>query len=1205
MNNLAKILIICSVIFLFSNLGYSAVIANYTFEDGSGTTITDQAGGDHNAVFTYNNASWNSSDVYDGSYSLNVHTVGSPPPAQVNFTNTPIANIATGYMSFYLKVSSGEVPQLYQNDNIGVANYFLLYITGGNIRWYKENGGTPLTSNVSVTNNTWNYIVLSWNGTHDGIYINNELTATQADTSGTDNVAFMNRMYNNGGFFTIDNMVIASDIWTPPAPPAPPSTDPNVTFTMYRSDETTDFYCSPCFIEFDGNTYSWSGNNSMTFNIPIGSDDQMIARGDLLNKNATEIIYDVTISGNTAFIFNFSEALMHEDLLVINGTVTNNLLNDSTIFDRLGYDTVTWRSSSSNPSPYEYQVYEDIIVDCGTVTPAIETAIRNSDANITACLSHAGYNFFGVTWNFTSHSVSDSAGGFESRTHELWTDTLTYATGFDVYDVTYGYRIADGFFTCGGGGCVIASTIRNMTGGVFEESEEECRIRGQSGIQEAPLYWFLNIEGGQKAMVTNWANLANNDYLAYEPLRNVFIAYANGDVDFGAVDLTGVSFEALEGATGDNFNCFTNRPVDNVQCTIYGRTCTATSEVISTESTVIDDITQDTIGTGWWNSTEPYTEFNDLPIWRDLADPTEISYFLQSARDHDVNNIYVNLYYPYDIGSLSDKNLNDINFTYDFSNFGHWYKDIHAECSLAGLFAPAKNLQIDIYSAHNSTHYQQYTFGCIGVNDFYTEYFSYIPKENIPQLDDNFNNEANNLLGDQDYLLERGYVSDKNQSVPIIIDEYANVIWKNNLVVLWINESLDTSYNNFDLVPLYYTKYKEHTILSYTYNVTGQSICGVGEIPAGNYTYTCLAPDGYVFSDNNDDVLIKNVTVPPFTTIRVDMSRIRPLFVELEVKDNQGNPVVNARCESPYSTNNTNGQGKCLLSNIPPSTQFNITIIPTSNELPTVTTLIESGDYYNSDKVGTNGVNNACLDFDGIFYYTIPIEEIGRTKTLRFIVYDEDKDPSAILAAINSLIADQNLFQEWFLRDFGFYDRHFENIQNALASYTVSGATVSIDGDPQYTCVTGGDGTCSINWIPDLINHELIGSKPPAYLTTSELVPLYSFDGFTMLLKRNGTCWADPDCIAGTDDLDVNEQFAALGGILLSPLFIAILVCMGLGIGATFYSGGNMFIGAFSFLAGFFVMLMVGLIPLWVGLIFMIMAGGLLAWFLKSGFIGG
>lgn len=230
-----KYILISLLLLIFLASASASQRAFLTYEEGSGTTSVDITGNGHNAIWTYNNASFTTDSMF-GVYSLFMNgSANGSTGYEVTYQTTPIRNLAQGTVDLWVKLNitynSGQNVILLINDNPGVANYVQLYVGGvttdtGVVHFAKKNGGIDIKSsgaqaggvtsyqNITVNDSNWHHIQVSWDGVSNYLIIDGNLSSSVLETGGTDDVAFPNIQYSQpNNAVKIDNFQITTDVY--------------------------------------------------------------------------------------------------------------------------------------------------------------------------------------------------------------------------------------------------------------------------------------------------------------------------------------------------------------------------------------------------------------------------------------------------------------------------------------------------------------------------------------------------------------------------------------------------------------------------------------------------------------------------------------------------------------------------------------------------------------------------------------------------------------------------------------------------------------------------------------------------------------------------------------------------------------------------------------------------------------------------------
>jgi fibronectin type 3 domain-containing protein len=168
------------------------LVAAYSFDEGSGTTVSDRSGNGNNGTLV--NATWSASGKYGDALSFN----GSN--AEVNVPSSSSLQLTSGMtLEAWVdpsSVSSGWRDVIYKGND----NYYLeaTSTSGGN----PDGGGTfggangNVVGSAALTANAWSYLSLTYDGSVLRLYVNGALVSTQSQAGA---IATSNNQLSIGG----------------------------------------------------------------------------------------------------------------------------------------------------------------------------------------------------------------------------------------------------------------------------------------------------------------------------------------------------------------------------------------------------------------------------------------------------------------------------------------------------------------------------------------------------------------------------------------------------------------------------------------------------------------------------------------------------------------------------------------------------------------------------------------------------------------------------------------------------------------------------------------------------------------------------------------------------------------------------------------------------------------------------------------------
>jgi hypothetical protein len=170
----------------------TGLVAQYTFDEGSGTTAADSTGGGSTGTVT-SGATWVAGKV--GSGALQFDGVNSkvniPATAPLNLTSA-LTISAWIYPTGWGSNNSGQ-GRIFQKRSQNAGYFFNLYSTStvsNGLRFSPNNGNGSITSNSNaVTLNQWQHVVVTYAGTSGTIYVNGVAVGSGSATAINDNAA--------------------------------------------------------------------------------------------------------------------------------------------------------------------------------------------------------------------------------------------------------------------------------------------------------------------------------------------------------------------------------------------------------------------------------------------------------------------------------------------------------------------------------------------------------------------------------------------------------------------------------------------------------------------------------------------------------------------------------------------------------------------------------------------------------------------------------------------------------------------------------------------------------------------------------------------------------------------------------------------------------------------------------------------------------
>ena len=221
----------------------AGLVAAFSFDEGSGTTVADQSGNGNNG--TVANTTWASSGKYGKALSFNGTS------SRVTVPNSASLQLTTG-MTLEAWVNPTTVSSAWRDViEKGNDNYYLMGTTDHS--GFPAGGGTFASTNANafgtaaLATNAWSYLASSYDGANLRLYLNGTLvttvartgaitTSTNALTIGSDPFwgQYFNGMIDDLRIYNtaLTQAQIQTDMTTPVAPAGPDTTPPSAPGTL-------------------------------------------------------------------------------------------------------------------------------------------------------------------------------------------------------------------------------------------------------------------------------------------------------------------------------------------------------------------------------------------------------------------------------------------------------------------------------------------------------------------------------------------------------------------------------------------------------------------------------------------------------------------------------------------------------------------------------------------------------------------------------------------------------------------------------------------------------------------------------------------------------------------------------------------------------------------------------------------------------------
>lgn len=434
-----------------------------------------------------------------------------------------------------------------------------------------------------------------------------------------------------------------------------------------------------------------------------------------------------------------------------------------------------------------------------------------------------------------------------------------------------------------------------------------------------------------------------------------------------------------------------------------------------------------------------------------------------------------------------DANLTDIRLKTNF--FGFYSTPV-----LTGN----EYFNITIYSPYNTTTWQS--------KNTYINATDYI-------LTIGYEDNASNIISDDATLYTTSYTSvtteddftttttthflqDFNHGTVAYIDNATKMLY--SLRYIKVDTNTDQVANGgFTVYPT------TDSYINFSYTPEANAYCTIEGIANGQVTISGTAPEASVFYDNQLNTMTDTISLTDDMPYAFEIQENGTLKLDAKILNKNTN-IVNAFCElKQVGTDNkqvtiSNANGICSFNQLHTNTHYLLKVNPNTPKYNVVTQDFVTGDYYNTQLVGTYA-QYKCNNFDGTIKYNIDVSKQG-LDTDHIVFYVRD-------------ISTNNL------------------IYNAI---------VTIDNDTSLSCNTNqNNGSCNVYMQPDYTLHNVTVTNG-YYTDYNALIELNKINTINMI-RRSDITVSNPETAGIIGKQASEDQLSDILDMSLSNIGISII----------------------------------------------------------------